>query len=66
MFTEERDADVVKKVHVSTATENFVFFIALIEHKSGVDYNVVMQLLRYTVLIWEYYEHQMEMKSLNT
>lgn len=63
MFTEERDADVVKKVHVRTTTEEFDFFIALIEHKSGVDYNVVMQLLRYMVLIWEDFEHQMEKKS---
>ncbi|MCR4637567.1 MAG: Rpn family recombination-promoting nuclease/putative transposase [Butyrivibrio sp.] len=28
------------------------FFIALIEHKSSVDYNVVMQILRYTVYIY--------------
>lgn len=56
MFTEQRDADVVKKVHLSTDD----IFITLIEHKSGVDYNVVMQVLRYMVYIWEDYENQME------
>lgn len=28
---------------------------SLIEHKSYVDYNVVMQILRYMVYIWEDY-----------
>ena len=61
MFTEEREADVVKKVHLSGEnTEDEDVFIALIEHKSGVDYNVVMQILRYMVYIWEDYEKQME------
>ena len=56
MFMEERDADVVKKVHLN----NEDIFIALIEHKSGVDYNVCMQILRYMVYIWEDYEKQQE------
>ena len=56
MFTEQRDADVVKKVHLSDED----VFIALIEHKSGVDYNVAMQILRYMIYIWEDYEKQME------
>lgn len=56
MFTEERDADVVKKVHLSETED---VFITLIEHKSGVDYNVVMQILRYMVYIWEDYEKQL-------
>ena len=51
MFMEERDADVVKKVHLNDED----IFIALIEHKSGVDYNVCMQILRYMVYIWEDY-----------
>ncbi len=42
MFTEQRDADVVKKVHLPGGED---IFIALIEHKSDVDYNVVMQIL---------------------
>ena len=34
----------------------------MIEHKSGVDYNVVMQILRYMVFIWEDYEKQREVE----
>ena len=55
MFTEQRDADVIKKVHLSGDKD---IFIALIEHKSGVDYNVGMQILRYMVYIWEDYEKE--------
>ena len=58
MFTEERDADVVKKVHLPKGEELFV--VTLIDHKSAVDYNVSMQLLRYMVFIWEDYEKRME------
>ena len=58
MFTEERDADVVKKVRLADGEEMFV--ISLIDHKSAVDYNVVMQLMRYMVFIWEDYEKQSE------
>ncbi len=47
MFTEERDADVVKQVKLGDEE----IFIALIEHKSSVDYNVSMQILRYMVYI---------------
>ncbi len=36
------------------------FFIALIEHKSSVDYNVSMQILRYMVYIWDDYERREE------
>ena len=57
MFTEERNSDVVKRVHLSD--ENELFLITLIEHKSSVDYNVSMQLLRYMVFIWEDYENRM-------
>ena len=60
MFTEQRDADVVKKVRLPGGED---IFIALIEHKSAVDYNVVMQILRYMVYIWEDYENQQEKLS---
>lgn len=56
MFTEQRDADVVKKVHLS----NEDVFVTLIEHKSSVDYNVAMQILGYMIFIWEDYGKQME------
>lgn len=36
------------------------FFIFLIEHKSKVDYNVVMQIFRYMAFIWEDYEKEQE------
>lgn len=40
MFTEERDSDVVKKVNLEN---NSFFLVSLIEHKSDVDYNVVIE-----------------------
>ncbi len=55
MFTEQRDADVIKKVHLPGNKE---IFVALIEHKSRVDYNVCMQILRYMVYIWEDFEKE--------
>lgn len=58
MFSEERDSDVVKKVKLADKGEMFV--IALIEHKSSVDYNVSMQLFHYMSYIWEEYERMME------
>jgi len=57
MFTEERNANVVKKVRIRDGSE---IFIALIEHKAQVDYNVCMQVLRYMVFIWEDYAKQQE------
>lgn len=59
IFTEERNADVVKKVHIEGDDMPF-YLISLIEHKSRVDYNVVMQILRYMVYIWEDYEKECE------
>ncbi len=35
------------------------FLISLIEHKSNVDYNVVMQIFRYIAFIWADYEKEM-------
>lgn len=50
MFTEERNSDSVKKVHIKTNETPF-YLISLIEHKSDVDYNVVMQVFRYMTFI---------------
>lgn len=58
MFTEERYSDTVKRVKISE--KDTLYFISLIEHKTKVDYNVSMQLLRYMVYIWEDYEKEME------
>lgn len=61
LFTEERNSDTVKRVKISD--EKTLFFISLIEHKTKVDYNITMQLLRYMVYIWEDYEKEMEKKQ---
>lgn len=55
MFTTERDADVIKKIRVKNSGMPF-YLISLIEHKSNVEYNTIMQILRYMVYIWEDYE----------
>ena len=60
MFTEERNSDTVKRVKLSE--KDTLYFISLIEHKTKVDYNITMQLLRYMVFIWEDYEKEMEKK----
>lgn len=57
MFTEERESDVVKKVNLKN---NSFFLVSLIEHKSDVDYNVVMQVFRYITFIWEDFEKEQE------
>ena len=62
MFTEERNSDVVKRLHIKGGERSF-FLVSLIEHKANVDYNVVMQILRYMVFIWEDYEKEMEKKQ---
>ena len=61
MFTEERNSDVVKKV-CRKEEDTPCYLISLIEHKSDVDYNVIMQVFRYMVFIWEDYEKEMEKK----
>ena len=70
-FNSERESDVVKKVDISKylsvdKDENplglQLYFVSLIEHKSKVEYNVIMQILRYIVYIWEDYEKEMEKK----
>ncbi len=68
LYSTERESDTVKKVHISkylnlTETENPLdlplYVISLVEHKTKVEYNVAMQLLRYMVHIWEDYEKEM-------
>lgn len=57
LFTEERNSDVVKRVRIKEGKTSF-YLISLIEHKSKVDYNVVMQIFRYMAFIWEDYEKE--------
>ena len=40
MFAEERNSDTVKKVYLKS---NLFYLVSLIEHKSDVDYNTIMQ-----------------------
>lgn len=37
-----------------------LYIVSLIEHKTKVEYNVIMQVLRYMVYIWEDYEKEMD------
>ncbi len=53
----EFEADTVKKVSVRLeGREQEVYVISLIEHKSNVDYDIAMQLLRYMTVIWYDYK----------
>lgn len=49
-----------KQVKNVKSPELPLYIISLVEHKTQVEYNVVMQLLRYMVHIWEDYEKEME------
>ena len=61
LFTEERDSDVIKRIRLKKGKMPF-YLVSLIEHKSEVDYNVVMQIFRYMAFIWEDYEKRRERK----
>ena len=68
LYEEERNSDTVKKVKVSKNlkdTDEITFYIiSLIEHKTYVDYNVIIQILRYMLLIWtDFAEEQEKMKE---
>ncbi len=57
----EFETDTVKKIHLPEMQKDMpLYMVSLIEHKSDVDYNVCMQLLRYTVCIWDDYAKTME------
>ena len=71
LYSTERESDTVKKINISRylpIRENekelnlSLYIISLIEHKTKVEYNVVMQILRYIVHIWEDYEKEMYKK----
>ena len=55
----EYEADTIKRVYIRDANgtlEKEVYVISLIEHKSDIDYDVAMQLLRYMTAIWQDYK----------
>ncbi len=57
----EFEADTVKKVRIRVPDgEQEIFVLPLIEHKSNVDYDVAMQLLRYMTVIWYDYKKQQD------
>ena len=56
----EFETDTVKKIRMNQETgEVPLYLISLVEHKSQVDYNVPMQILRYMVCIWNEYGREM-------
>ena len=58
------ETDTVKRIRMPCQKENMPFYlISLIDHKSQVDYNVSMQLLRYMVCIWNEYGKELESQS---
>lgn len=69
LYSTERNSDTVKRVNLTRylpaqdADDPLglpLYVISLVEHKTKVEYNVVMQLLRYMVHIWEDYEKEMD------
>ena len=63
-FGVEFQADTVKRIRLRGVGKKFseFYLISLIEHKSKVDYNISVQLLKYMVCIWAEYERQFEVK----
>ncbi len=53
-----RNSDIVKKIYFKD--NNSLYLVSLIEHKSDVDYNTIMQVFRYITFIWEDYEKEQE------
>ena len=63
----EFETDTIKKVRVRAGEEQReVYVIPLIEHKSSVDYNVQMQILRYMSVIWYDYGRQKNKEARRT
>ena len=63
----EFEADTVKKIRIPELEQEVpIYLVSLIEHKSDVDYNVSMQLLRYMVCIWDDYAKTMKKNELGT
>ena len=58
-FGVEFEGDVIKRICIKVDNEEYYFYIiSLIEHKSKVDYNVTVQLLKYMTCIWTRYEEE--------
>ena len=64
----EYESDTIKKVHIrrqDSTEESEVYVISLIEHKSDIDYDVAMQLLKYMTVIWQEYKKKREKGNKN-
>ena len=64
----EYESDTIKKVYIRKkdgTLEREVYVISLIEHKSNVDYDVSMQLIRYMTAIWQEYKKNREKEIKN-
>lgn len=68
LYSTERESDTVKRVNVGkylpalkneNPLELPLYIVSLVEHKTKVEYNVAMQILRYMIHIWEDYEKEM-------
>ncbi len=58
------ETDTVKKIRLrGEGAESQIYLVSLIEHKSEVDYNISMQLLRYMVCIWNEYAREAEKQT---
>lgn len=58
-FGVEFEGDTIKRICIKSDNEKYHFYlISLIEHKSSVDYNITIQLLKYMVCIWTRYEEE--------
>ena len=57
-FGVEYNSDTVKRIRIrdENSQHSEIFLISLIEHKSKVDYNVSIQILKYITCIWAEYE----------
>lgn len=71
LYSTERESDTVKRVNIgkyvqTDENENTLelplYIVSLVEHKTKVEYNVAMQMLRYMIHIWEDYEKEMDKK----
>lgn len=71
LYSTERDSDTVKRVNIGkyihleeneNSLELPLYIVSLVEHKTKVEYNVAMQMLRYMIHIWEDYEKEMNKK----
>lgn len=74
LYSTERESDTVKKVNIGKYLhlkddENSLklplYIVSLVEHKTKVEYNVAMQILRYMIHIWEDYEKDMNKEHPN-